>query len=74
MLTLDVEDDGKGPPAGEMTSEGIGLANIRQRLEQLYPNAHSLALGTGSAGGALTRITIPARAASSDAEAADHDR
>ena len=73
-LTLEVEDDGLGPPAGQTAAEGIGLGNIRQRLEQLYPNAHSLALGTGSAGGALTRITIPARAASSDEETAGHGR
>jgi sensor histidine kinase YesM len=58
-LTLEVEDNGKGLPAGIEAMGGVGLANIRQRLEQLYPGIHGFTLGEGAEGGALVRITIP---------------
>ncbi len=72
-LTLEVEDDGPGLPAGEAAPEGIGLGNIRQRLEQLYPDAHSLTLDASSAGGARTRIVIPAHTVFGNHGALDHD-
>jgi len=61
-LTLEVEDNGTGLPPGNAAPEGIGLGNIRRRLDQLYPGKHSFALGEGAAGGTLARVTIPAHA------------
>jgi two-component system, LytTR family, sensor kinase len=61
-LGVDVEDDGPGlipgtPPAG------IGLANTRARLAQLYPDAHQVELRDAAGGGALVHIDLPFRAA-----------
>lgn len=67
-LTLEVEDDGRGLPGGRVPPEGTGLANIRQRLAELYPDAHVFTLLEGAAGGALARITIPARVLAGDQE------
>ena len=33
MLQLTVEDDGKGYDLGNVTSEGIGLGNIKHRVD-----------------------------------------
>ncbi len=71
-LMLEVEDNGKGLPEDAAASNGIGLGNIRQRLEQLYPGSHSFVLGGGAAGGALARITIPARFGTDVREATAH--
>ena len=38
---------------------GIGLANTRARLQQLYGNAQSLVAGPGELGGWTVTITIP---------------
>jgi two-component system sensor histidine kinase AlgZ len=55
-LTVDDDGNGSGDPGG-----GIGLANTRERLKHLYPNAHELTLGTGELGGVCVRIEIPFR-------------
>jgi two-component system LytT family sensor kinase len=61
-LRLEVEDDGPGL-APDPPVPGIGLANTRARLAQLYPDAHGFALGPGAAGGAVVRVDIPFRSA-----------
>jgi two-component system, LytTR family, sensor kinase len=60
-LHLQVEDDGAGLPAGQAACEGIGLTNVRARLEQLYPGAHAFALEALPERGARATISIPFR-------------
>ncbi|HEX2207176.1 MAG TPA: hypothetical protein VHG93_05800, partial [Longimicrobium sp.] len=50
---------------------GVGLANTRARLEQLYgPDGFEMYTGNGPGGGALVRITLPWREAEETAEEA----
>ena len=58
-LSLTIRDDGPGirePGAGE---RGIGLTNIRRRLEMLYPGHHLLLLANREAGGCEVSIRVP---------------
>lgn len=59
-LQLEVQDDGPGP--GDEASGGIGLANTRARLRQLYGDAAGLSLQVAPGGGALVIMTLPLRA------------
>ncbi|HAS41858.1 MAG TPA: hypothetical protein DCS93_15365 [Microscillaceae bacterium] len=66
QLILEVEDDGKGSPQASVLpyeSQGIGLANVKQRLEQLYGNAFTMDVISPSdeltQKGFLVKITIP---------------
>jgi hypothetical protein len=63
VLTLVVEDDGAGLPDDAPPREGTGIANIRARLVQLHPDAHTLTLRPGAAGGTRAEITLPFREA-----------
>ncbi len=58
-LELSVRDDGPGIVAGEFGKDGIGLANTRSRLQQLYGNAHRLDIENVAEGGLLVKMTIP---------------
>jgi two-component system, LytTR family, sensor kinase len=58
-LEIDVEDDGPGFPAAVEPGAGVGLANCRHRLAQLYGGAARLELGSGRLGGARVRIRLP---------------
>ena len=60
FLHLDVRDDGPGfaQASPERVRKGVGLTNIQNRLEQLYPE-HHFAFGNHADGGALVRISIP---------------
>lgn len=61
-LDLEVEDDGPGlTPEPSVT--GIGLANTRARLAQLYPDSHHFVLRPSPAGGTVVRVDIPFRTA-----------
>ncbi len=60
-LVLTVTDDGPGMATSD-ASRGIGLANTRARLRELYGDAQSLALGRGTEGGFRVTVTIPYRA------------
>jgi sensor histidine kinase YesM len=57
-LVLQVRDDGPGiaPPNG---TTGVGLANIRERLQTLYGNAASLSLESPPEGGTVATIRLP---------------
>lgn len=57
-LVIVVEDDGQGPASPASESSGVGIRNVRQRLEALYgPRAH---LEAGPhAGGYKAVITMP---------------
>jgi len=70
---VEVEDDGPGLPAGwtftPPEGSGVGLTNVRSRLERLYGSQGRLELltPTDEAGrpttGVLARVTIPFRVA-----------
>jgi len=60
QLILEVEDDGIGLPPGEdAVVRGIGLANTRARLQQLYGTNQEFVIRSAEQGGALVRISIP---------------
>jgi two-component system, LytTR family, sensor kinase len=57
-LQLQVEDDGPGfAPSAE--GRGIGLANTRARLQQLYGEAGTLRIGNGEGGGTAVTMSLP---------------
>ncbi len=58
-LTLSVGDDGPGFPTSPARPAGIGLANTRARLAQLYGAEGKLVIGGGRGRGAVVSITIP---------------
>jgi two-component sensor histidine kinase len=61
-LVLSVSDNGPGPQKiARLDEAGVGLANIRQRLEQLYGSAQSLTLAEAPNGGTVAQITMPFR-------------
>jgi two-component system LytT family sensor kinase len=64
-VLLEVEDDGLGLQEDPMSGKGIGLRNIRERLVQLYPGAHSFSLSAAPRGGTLASVDIPFRRAES---------
>ena len=57
-LVIEVRDSGPGFPPGA-GHDGIGLANTRARLEQLYGSHYRFEYGSMPEGGASVRITIP---------------
>ena len=62
QLQISVSDNGPGMPAGGIAgSKGIGLANIRKRLNQLYGERGALELGPREGGGTVATISIPFR-------------
>jgi two-component sensor histidine kinase len=63
FLQLQVRDDGRGVDRNNevRTRRGVGLTNIRSRLEQLYGAAHRFTLENQAAGGVVVRITLPFR-------------
>jgi sensor histidine kinase YesM len=58
-LRLEVEDDGRGIAAAP--GQGVGLANIRERLATLFGDRARLELTGRVAGGALAIIEVPDR-------------
>jgi two-component system LytT family sensor kinase len=59
-LALSVEDDGPGFP-GQRQPVGIGLANTRLRLAELYGARASLTTANAIDGGAIVHIRLPFR-------------
>lgn len=60
-LVLEVEDDGPGVAVPASTeSPGLGLANLRARLANLYGGGASFALARGETIGSVARVVIPA--------------
>jgi hypothetical protein len=66
-LTVAVCDDGVGFGAGGAGS-GLGLANIRERLAQLYGSAAALELTAREDGGVCAAITLPFETTTTDAD------
>lgn len=68
-LSVQVSDDG-GAPSAEGAAEGaaggpstgVGLANVRARLDRLYGPAASLSHGPVQGGGYVVRVDLPYRA------------
>jgi two-component system, LytTR family, sensor kinase len=68
LLHLEVRDTGPGFPAG-VARDGIGLANTRARLEQIFGETHVLECANPPGGGAAVRIRLPFRPAAEPARA-----
>jgi len=71
VLELEVRDTGRGlSPYGSVPEapgplpprEGVGLRNTRDRLRQLYGEAHHFALRVRAGGGVIAAVAIPFRA------------
>jgi two-component system LytT family sensor kinase len=58
-LRIVVADDGPGLPKGRVVAEGVGLANTRERLNQLYGSADALRLTPLKTGGLRNEVTVP---------------
>jgi hypothetical protein len=58
-LRLELLDDGRGLP--EALAEGRGLANVRARLAQLYPDDHRFELRNADPAGAVVILDLPWR-------------
>jgi two-component system LytT family sensor kinase len=56
-LVLTVRDNGSGP--AKEVRDGVGLANTRARLSQLYGTRQRLALTAAEGGGALVEVRLP---------------
>ena len=69
FLHLAVRDDGRGVDRDNQVRirRGVGLTNIRSRLEQLYDGEHRFELENHPEGGVLVRITLPFRSAAKGA-------
>jgi two-component system LytT family sensor kinase len=64
MIELQVIDDGPGlQPGDEEFKEGIGLANTRARLRQLYGDHHRIEIKDADGGGLVVKLSIPFRQA-----------
>ncbi len=60
MLTLSVCNDGPSLPADwEMTRSGIGISNVRTRLQGLYGDAFELSMRNHEAGGVVVSVSLP---------------
>jgi two-component system LytT family sensor kinase len=72
FLHLEVRDDGRGVDRDHevRARRGVGLTNVRSRLEQLYDGQHRFELENHAEGGVLVRITLPFRRAEKGAERA----
>lgn len=58
-VVLRVTDTGAGPGTSIAPSNGVGLANTRARLEQLYGRKGRFTLEPGASGGATAEIRVP---------------
>jgi two-component system LytT family sensor kinase len=60
-LRLEVADDGVGLQSAGTRGTGVGLANTRSRLEQLYGTRQSLIVAPIESGGVCVTVTVPFR-------------
>ena len=62
QLRLEVRDNGVGLPQGGLEAEGVGLANTRARLQQLYGDDQKIEFANAADGGLVVSVSIPFRA------------
>jgi two-component system, LytTR family, sensor kinase len=69
-LEIQIRDNGAGLPDDNCAriKEGVGLANTRARLEQLYGTDHRFDLSNQDKGGLVVSLIIPFRAAEANGE------
>ena len=60
-LLLEVRDNGGGLTENGREARGMGIANTRARLEQLYGPAHRFEIGNAPEGGAQVTVALPFR-------------
>lgn len=60
-VVLIVRDNGGGVPEGGFKREGIGLANTRERLRELYGDKHAFELRNHPEGGLEVRLLLPSQ-------------
>jgi hypothetical protein len=58
-LVLEIRDNGTGLPAGAPPREGVGLRNIRERVNQLYGSRARLSLAPAAGGGTIATLRLP---------------
>lgn len=61
-LVIEVEDDGVGMPAAQLATpegEGIGMANVAERLNVLYGDTAKMMIDGRDGGGTLIRLRLP---------------
>ncbi len=59
MIEITVADDGRGPVAKDASGSGIGLANVRDRLQARFGDAAGLATFAPPEGGFVATLTMP---------------
>ena len=69
-LAVTVADTGLGFGKAATAGTGIGLANIRERLQLLYGNKASLTVAENPGGGTRVTITVPYRSKSDEGASA----
>ena len=58
-LVLELRDNGRGLPNGRIPREGVGLRNIRERVEQLYGSKARFTLEPAPGGGTVATLRLP---------------
>ena len=58
-LVLEIRDNGRGLPHGDTLREGVGLRNIRERVDQLYGTRARFKLEPAPGGGTLATLRLP---------------
>lgn len=58
-LQLEIEDNGPGMQPGETGKSGIGLANTRARLANIYGENYSMEIVDAAARGLIVKLEIP---------------
>jgi two-component system LytT family sensor kinase len=59
LLVIEVEDDGVGMEGASHGGTGIGLANVRERLQVLYGDSARLEINSQRGQGTLVRLVLP---------------
>ena len=58
-LVLEIRDNGRGLPVGGISREGVGLRNIRERVDQLYGSRARFTLEPALGGGTVATLRLP---------------